>query len=499
MADYDVIVIGAGCGGVSSGAILAHQGRKVLLLEQGGNIGGCCSTFEKEGYHFDVGASVVEEIQPLEIAFEMLGTRFQSEVELIPCDPMMSFIYYDGSRVTYPISIEGTGEVISRISPEDGQSWFRFAKYFGGMTETIMKGFLVSPATGMADMMRLLVKTPELMKYAPLFVMSYQDVIKKYFKSEAVQRTMSYQSLYLGLPPELVAGLFALLPYSEHEGIWYPRGGMIQIPAAFVRCGEKAGLEVRTKARVVQVVVRRGRVEGVVLEDGSEITAPVVVSNINAKTLYLDLIGEADLPWLARVGMKSYEYSKSVPMVYVGLDYEPPLEAHHSAIAVSPDEMSDYWYNNAMKGVLPDREFGLICWPTKSDPGLAPEGHHVLNLIPEGFYELAGTDWDEQKEPFLERTIEYLSSFAIPGLADHVVVSDCATPLDFERRLLLPKGAIYDLQQDIVSQTVFRPSARSRSVKGLYLVGNSTHPGGGVPTTTASGIIAATLINKYES
>ena len=340
--------------------------------------------------------------------------------------------------------------------------------------------------------------SPALLRYAPLFVKSYQDVIKKYFKSEDVQRTMGYQSLYLGLPPELVSGLFALLPYSEHEGIWYPRGGMIQIPLAFQRCGEKFGMETRTGARVIQVLVRNGRAAGVLLEDGTEITSGIVVSDVNAIKLYLEMIGERQLPWLARVGMKSYEYSKSVPMVYVGLDARPELEAHHSIIAVSLEEVNDYWWNNAKKGVLPERTFGLICWPTFSDPALAPEGHHALNLIPEGFYDLEGTDWDTEKQGFIERTIDDLDSYAIPGLREHVVLTDAATPLDFERRLLMPKGAIYDIQEDFTEQTIFRPSARSRSVKGLYLVGNSTHPGGGVPTVIASGIIASKLIDRYE-
>lgn len=498
MADYDVIVIGSGVGGLSAGALLARQGRSVLVLEQADSIGGCCSTFEKQGYHFDVGASVVEEIQPFEIAFEKLGTTFQKEVELLPCDPMMSYIARDGTRTTYPISVEETGKIIAGISPEDGKSWFAFAEYFRGMTETIMSGFFVSPANDIADMVKMVAKIPGLLKYVPMFVKSYQDVLKGYFKDEKVLETMGYQSLYLGLPPELVAGLFALLIYSEHEGIWYPRGGMVQIPLAFRRCGERYGMEVQTGRRVARVIVRNREACGVVLADGTEISAGVVISDVNAKTLYLQMIGEEHLHWLSRAGIKSYRYSKSVPMIYVGLDYCPPLDAHHSVATIPMDEVNDYWWNVVEKGLVLKEMFGLICWPTKEDSTLAPEGHHVLNLIPESAYHLVGTDWDKEKQPFIERTVEYLSSFAIPGLAEHVTVTDCATPLDFERRLLLPEGAIYDIQQDITSETVLRPRSKSKSIRHLYLVGNSTHPGGGVPSVTASGIIAADLVEKYE-
>jgi len=115
-----------------------------------------------------------------------------------------------------------------------------------------------------------------------------------------------------------------------------------------------------------------------------------------------------------------------------------------------------------------------------------------------GPYHLRGTDWDREKQPFIERMLRHLSDTAIPGLTDHVKVVEMSSPLDFERRLLLPGGAIYGLQQDITAQAVFRPSAKSKSIQGLYLVGASTHPGGGVPTTIGSGMIAAGLIEKYK-
>ncbi len=498
MADYDVIVVGAGNGGITAGALLAKQGRKTLVLEQSNRVGGCCSTFERDGYKFDLGASIVEVVYPIELAFKKLGSSFWEELDLIPCDPIYSYIFQDGSRINYPLSLEGTAEVISKIDPEDGKKWFELADYFAEMMKKTIEAFFTSPANNFIDMAKMVMKQPGILKFLPLFATSYQDVIKKYFKNDVVQQTMSFQSFYCGLPPELAPGFIALIPYSEHEGIWYPRGGMIQIPMAIKRLGEKYGLEVQFNKQVEKVLVRNRRVEGVRLTDGTEITSDLVVSNVNAKKLYLDYIGEEHLPWLARYGIKSYEVSMSCFMIYVGCDYRPPLEAHHSLTIGPLEMMNDFWWNDFKKGRAPEDVHGLICWPTESDPSLAPEGHHVLNIMGMGPYELSGTNWDKEKQAYAEKMINGLSKTAIPELADHITMLDISTPLDFERRLLSPGGAIYGLQMDIPAQATFRPSSKSKSIKGLYLTGASTHPGGGVPSTIASGLIAAELIDKYE-
>ena len=103
----------------------------------------------------------------------------------------------------------------------------------------------------------------------------------------------------------------------------------------------------------------------------------------------------------------------------------------------------------------------------------------------------------KEKQPFLEGAIDYLTEKAMPDLADHVKVAEVITPLDYERWLLHPGGAIYGLQQDVTNQIVFRPNSRSRSIRGLYLAGASTHPGGGVPTTIGSGVVAAGQVDSY--
>lgn len=498
MPDFDVIVIGAGCGGISAAALLAKQGRRTLVLEQGDKIGGCCSTYERSGYRFDVGATILEIIRPFELAFERLGTTFQEEVELEPCDPVYSIIFPDGSRMTYPASIEEKAEIISRISPEDGKAWLEYASYIGDFMRTAVGGFFVSPVNNMLDMAKIFIKDPHLLKFFPLFGRSFEDIMRGYFKNERVQESLSYPGKFCGQPPALAPGIFAFLSYAEHEGVWFPKGGMIAVPEALRRCGEKYGLEVRLNREVDKVMVRDRRIEGVTLADGTEITAKVVISNINAKRLYLEKIGEEHLPWLARYGIKSYHLSASAPMINVGLDYRPPLDAHHTLITESMDKMNEYWFGDMRRGMLPSETFGLVCFPTFSDPSMAPEGRHVLNIVQSGPYHVKEIDWERDKNAYGERQLELLSEKAIPGLADHVEVMDVLTPKDYERRLLTPEGAILGLDMDLPSSTVFRPAARSRSIKGLYLAGASTHPGGGLPSVVASGLIAADLVSRYE-
>ncbi|MDD5712128.1 MAG: NAD(P)/FAD-dependent oxidoreductase, partial [Smithellaceae bacterium] len=250
MSDYNAIVIGAGCGGLTVGALLAKQGRKVLIVEQGDRVGGCCSTFEKDGFLFDLGASLIEDAEVINWAFERLDTTLWKEVDLIACDPVYTVILKDGTKITYPISSEETAKEIAKISPEDGRNWFEYAKYMQGFLDAAFKGFFTAPVNTFGDMVKMFAKTPALLKYGPMFASSYQGVINKYFKSEKIRESFAYQTFYGGLPPELCPGYIAMIPWSEHAGIHYSKGGMIGIPNALTRCGEQLGIEVRLNTLV---------------------------------------------------------------------------------------------------------------------------------------------------------------------------------------------------------------------------------------------------------
>jgi phytoene dehydrogenase-like protein len=128
------------------------------------------------------------------------------------------------------------------------------------------------------------------------------------------------------------------------------------------------------------------------------------------------------------------------------------------------------------------------------DPELAPEGRHVLTHMGLAPYALAGDDWDRRREQWIDDAIRTIEKYVVPDLSEHVVYRDMATPRDLERMLLSPGGAVYGIQTDLSHMAMFRPSNKSKSIDNLYLAGASTHPGGGVCTVIAGGIITGSMI-----
>jgi phytoene desaturase len=498
MADYDVVVIGGGIGGLCIGALMAKEGRKTLVLEQGRRVGGFCSTVEHKGYHFDIGTSIIEMVDIYNRFFRLMGTSLEEEVDLIPLDPIYTYVLSDGTKLAYPALKTAVAEEFAKLCPRDAKSWFRYAEDMQEFIDEAVPAFFFAPMLTFRDLAGMFVRKPKLLKFLPLFGTSYQLVMEKYFRDPRILEALCFQANYTGLPPSLAPGIMSILPWNEHTGFYYCRGGLASVPGAVESLGKRAGMKLRTGARVKKVMVANNEARGVVLSDGTGITADVVVSDINAKTLYKDLVGLEHLPTLARKGVESLEISVSALMMFLGLDSAPPLESHHTIATVPVEELNTMHRTLFPRGRLPEKQFGLISWKTASDPGLAPKGHHAVVLTLCGPNRVAGADWDDIKEELTRSYVDYFDKKYLPGIKKHAKVALLGTPKDFERDLLAPGGGIYLFPQDLSHSTLFRPAAKSKSIERLYLVGASTHPGGGVPAAMASAVIAAKLIGKHE-
>ncbi len=501
MADYDVVVVGGGVGGITTAALCQHAGLKTLVLEQSDRIGGCCSTFQtKEGYHFDLGASVVEVPHAFEEVFKRIGRQRSDYVEFIPVDPIYDYSDVSrGVRFNYPVDLARTAEIMAQFSPEDARAFLGFAEKYTPQIKELVENFFYAPCQSFSDLVKMLVKFPGLLKALPLFATTHQKIVAKWFKHPDVLCSMAFQSFYAGLPPDMCAGLYAVVGLLEHQGIYYPRGGMIQIPKGIQKAFEEDGGKVEFNKRVVRILVEGGRAHGVELWDGTAITAKNVVTNLNAKKVYMDMIGRKHVPWRVWKGLETMVLSMPCPMIYLGVDYEPPLNAHHTLTLTNPDVMNSYWSDYYLKNEIfkvdgRNEVMGLISWASGVDPDLAPKGHHVLTHMGLAPYNVAGNNWDRYKEQYIEDAIDTVERYMLPGLKEHVVYSDMLTPVGLERELLHPGGAVYGIQTDLGHMAMFRPANKSKCIDNLYLCGASTHPGGGVPTVIAGGIITGDLL-----
>lgn len=492
--DCDVVVIGAGVGGLAAGATLARRGYSTLVLEQTGTPGGCASSFDAQGFRFDVGACIVEVARAHDWFYEGLGLRREDYVTFLKNDPQYEVLdLLSGDRFLMPASMEGMAEIIAKRSPRDARTFLWFMSKHGKRMDEFADVLLTTPQGRMRDLFRVFASYPRIIPSLRYFMTPYGKLLEDLFEEPYTRRLLSNYSVIGGLPPATQSGMMLWLCYAERDEMYYPRGGMGAVPQGMARALVDVGGALRLNARVERVLMERGRARGVVLDDGTTITSRAVVSNANATNLYLKLIGEESLPRSVVKGLESFDPSPAVVVGYLGLDSKPPMRAQHIFAMTSPELIDGFWSNMYEKGVHVPQSVGLVSSPSFMDPSMAPEGSHSLTFISMAPPVTNGFNWRDEKWRYLDMGIETVDKLYLPGIKEHITFKTVASPQDFESRLSLPRGAIYAYSMSMLSQMAFRPSQRSRAVKGLYLCGASTHTCS-VPGATCSGMNAAELV-----
>lgn len=505
-SQYDVVIIGSGIGGLTSGALLAKRGFRVLVLEQSHRVGGCCSAFEKDGYSFDVGAVFILARDIYERLFELLGLKLEDFLEMRLLDPVYDIFFDNGNRALIHYDVEQTVEGLKSINPREAEGYRKFcrdmAAVWSGPNAASLKPF--KDLEEVSDLVRLAGRlfNPTLIRNLPMTLKtasgSQQKTIDRYFSDSNMKAVVGFENLYAGLPANRINGLFTLLSYVCHEGYYYPKGGMVAIPRAMARIVESNGGELRLKTRVKKIIVRDGTARGVELDDGEEVGARVVLSNASCIPTYMDLVGQEHLSRAFVRALKGYRVSIPCPIVYFGLKELPPFRCHSAVLVGGLEKVNAYWDEYFAQGLMAridDLPVGLTC-PSLYDDTLAPEGRYSVSAILPSPYRLKYSSWDREKPYFIEEVIASVERRAFPGFGSLVEFADMTTPLDFERELNLPEGAIYGLEMSVPTLGPFRASYRSPVVKNLYLTGASTNPGGGVPLVMMSGMFASSLIVK---
>jgi phytoene desaturase len=481
---YDAIVIGAGIGGLTAAAILAKNKIKTLVLENAPRVGGCCSTYEKEGYRFDYGAVYLMNVE--QTAFKMIMNSLgitKPSLGLIGCDPLYTHKWNETKELVVHRNITNYLEEIEKLFPQEKENVKRFIKdakkVMNIVTDYLIKG------------KKSKFINPMNWRLSKMILKRGDWVLDHYFKIDPLKWSYGYYSWLIGMPPHRGSGILVMTPmWDFNEGLYYPKGGMIQLPLAIRNIVEKNCGKVVCSTKVKNILVEDNRVKGAELANGEIVNANIIVSNANAKDTYLKLIGKEHLSNKFYKKIKELKYSCSAIMFSYSFDERPPLKAYNNEIGLTMEE-SRKTGEDIIKGRLPEKGPILLCYPTLLDPSMAPNHKHIINVVaPMPFR----NDWEKVKDKCLERIISQIEN-CYPWFSKKGKLKAVITPQDYANEILLPNGSIFGLDHSLHQVGPFRPANKS-PIKGLYMCGHSSKPAGGLQFAALSGYNTANLIIK---
>jgi len=469
------LVIGAGLGGLATAVRLAHAGYRVTVLEKYDIPGGRAGQWTSKGFTFDTGPSMVMMTEVWRRLFNDVGRRLEDYVTLVQCDPYYRLHFADGTQLEMTSTLNKLLENLERIEPGCTPRALEFIAHTGSLyTQGIdfISRNMHQPKAMLGNLS---------LKFGRDALGDLQKMVQRFFKDERLQQALTFQSLYLGLSPYDSLAIYGLLAYTEMAGgIHYPMGGMHSLARALERLGRELGVEYRYETTVSGLEKSGDRVSGVLLEEGGRITADIVVANSDLPYTYDSIVGE---PY-PRIEKK--EFSCSVVLLYLGVNRTYPQILHHN-LAVSRDlrqNCDDLFVHHRMPD---DPPFYLVA-TTRTDPSQAPPGCEnlfVLVLAPSQD-PAHPIDWSVEGPKVEARTLERLEAFGLTDLRKHIVTSKVVTPADFTGRFGNLRGEAFGLAHGISQIGYFRPHNRHAKYQNLYFVGQSTHPGCGVPMVLIS-------------
>ena len=508
---YDAVVIGAGHNGLTAAAYLARAGLKTLVLERRDIVGGCCVTEEiAPGCRASTTSYIASMLRPEVIRDLDLASH---GLKMIPCDPSLQVPFPDGRLLTWWPDRDRTVAELSRISSADAGTFVRVDDELKRLARYLQPFFLEPPpdlrARGMGRLREVLragkrlrkITGAEIEKMVSFLTGSLGEFLDRNYESEQIKTLILANNVYGKhggpyQPGSALGLLFHLLSGGEHDlqGFYgHVIGGMGAITQAMAAAARKFGAQIRTSSPVAAITSRNERVEGIALEDGTEIKARFVLSNADPKRTFLKLADTKQLPDEFVTAVRNIRMDGPCAKVNLVLEEEPHFTAappdatpgQKSLFTLVPSlDFAERCYEIARRGEIPEQLWVDCVVATHVDPTLAPAGKFVMTCFVQYVpYKLRNGTWNEHRETLGDRVIRKIAEYA-PNVPNAVAARQVLTPLDLETIYGLTEGNIFHGDLSLEQLFFMRPvpgwSQYSTPIAGLYLCGAGAHPAGGV-------------------
>lgn len=494
-----IVVIGAGVGGMAAAARLSAQGHRVTVFEQGPSYGGKVGGVRRDGFAFDTGPSLLTLLAVyrdlfLKTAVRRRNAALEDNVGLVGLDPAFGYRWADGATAT--IAGSNTNRVAEDFGAALGGSadkqWRELSRRGAAIWAATRQPFLESPVDGPLSLVRKLHRVQDLRAIAPW--RSLRGLGQQFLSDPRLQMVLDRYATYGGSDPRRAPATLAVIPFVEQTfGAWHIEGGIRNLAEALhTRCLER-GVNFFFGSRVTDIVVQGGAAVGVRIHGQGVVDADVVVANADAAQVYGSMVTPAT-GGRARARLRRARPSMSGFVILLALRGRTVGLRHHNVVfPPSYDEEFDAIFGR--RPFPPDDPAIYICSP--DDDTMRPDPDHeawfVLVNAPRQVPD-EGMDWNAPglADTYADRILSRLAERGL-DVRDRVCWREVRTPATLEQETLSPGGAIYGSASNGMRSAFLRPANQS-PVKGLFLVGGSAHPGGGLPLVGMSAVIVASLV-----
>lgn len=482
------IVVGSGFGGIASALRLRAKGYKVKIIDKCSMLGGRAQVFTRNGFKHDAGPTVITAPFLLEELFSLYQEKLSDHINLVPLTPWYRFYFSDKTTFDYGGSLEDTLSEIDKFEPRDKAGYLRLLNHSKNIFDIAFTKLSAIPFHQFFLMITLIPKLIVLRSYESVWGM-----VSRHLINPKLRQAFSIQPLLVGGNPFSTTSIYGLIHYLERAyGVFFAMGGTGAIVGALKSLMERNNIEIILNTTVKKLVVNDGKVSGLILEDGSQIDADLIVSNADATYLHQNMIDQDKVALSSKLKLKLAHHSMGLFVIYFGTTKQYPSVVHHTIwLGKTYKELLSNIFD---KKILSD-DFSLyIHRPTATDESFAPKGcdsFYVLCPVPNLKAEI---DWSTEGNILKDKIIAALDQTILPDLKKHITSDFFMTPSDFKTDYLSTHGAGFSIAPLFRQSAWFRFHNKAEGIQNLYLTGAGTHPGAGLPGVLCSAKVIDQLI-----
>jgi phytoene desaturase len=489
----NILIIGAGFGGLSAAALLSKEGFDVTLIEKNDTPGGRARLYTDNGYSFDMGPSWYLMPDVFENFFKDFDKKPEDFYQLLRIDPSYRIFFNDGQVIDVSADLEDNIELFNSFEEDGGEKLRNYLEKAEKHYNLAMEELIYRDYNSITDLIsgRLLLEGFKL----PLFG-NMDGFISRIFENEKSKRILEYSIGFIGGSPANTPALYYIMNHVDFNlGVWYPdQGGISRVVEAIVDLAEEYGTQFKFSEEVKKIEVLGRKVWKVVTDKG-EYKPDLIIANSDYPYTELELIDEPHRSykeeyWSSRI------IAPSALVLYVGIDKKlEKLEHHNLYLAEDWDEGFESIFN-PKKADWPESPSYYVNVTSKSDSTVSPEGGETLFIL----VPLAPglEDTPELREKYYKKIMNHLESLVGESIIGSEVTKRIFCVNDFKEDYNAYKGTALGLTHTLRQTALFRPSHHSKKIDNLYYTGHYTHPGIGMPMTIISSQILANLVKKYK-